>query len=277
MRPTTVADESPLLPVAPSPPLPPCHRIPWDSEFFGVPIAMVDGNQFTTARVAAVLAWCRQEHIRCAYFLAESNDSQTIRLAERSGFEFQDVRITLELGSTGGKTPDLPASDITIRAGRIGDIPALRQIAATAYRDARFYFDRRFDRRQCDLLYAGWLESICQRGPEHVRIAERGQCIVGYVCCEFDGLGAGRIGLTGVEATNRGQGVGRRLVVDALRWFHERGIEHPTVVTQARNVPAQRLYQRCGFVTQAVHLWYHRWFGEGPLFDSLGNVGLECP
>jgi hypothetical protein len=31
-------------------------------------------------------------------------------------------------------------------------------------------------------------------------------------------------------------------------------------VTQGRNIPAQRTYQRCGFQTAAVQLWYHRWF-----------------
>jgi ribosomal protein S18 acetylase RimI-like enzyme len=32
-----------------------------------------------------------------------------------------------------------------------------------------------------------------------------------------------------------------------------------SVVTQGRNVAAQRLYQRAGFVTASTQLWYHRW------------------
>jgi hypothetical protein len=32
------------------------------------------------------------------------------------------------------------------------------------------------------------------------------------------------------------------------------------VVTQGRNSKAQRLYERCGFLTRSVQLWYHRWF-----------------
>jgi len=32
------------------------------------------------------------------------------------------------------------------------------------------------------------------------------------------------------------------------------------VVTQGRNLAAQRLYQRNGFVTASLQLWYHRWF-----------------
>jgi len=32
-----------------------------------------------------------------------------------------------------------------------------------------------------------------------------------------------------------------------------------TVVTQGLNVPAQRLYQKSGFLVSSVYLWYHLW------------------
>ena len=32
------------------------------------------------------------------------------------------------------------------------------------------------------------------------------------------------------------------------------------VVTQGRNIAGQRLYQRCGFLTRSVELWYHKWY-----------------
>jgi hypothetical protein len=33
-------------------------------------------------------------------------------------------------------------------------------------------------------------------------------------------------------------------------------------VTQARNVPAQRLYQQLGFFTKTMSLYYHKWLVE---------------
>ena len=238
----------------------PCRRLAWDSEFFGFAVAMVEGHRLTDERAATALDWCRAERVRCAYFLAEADDPPTLRAAERHGFELQDIRITLELGSSAWKTLELPALDVAVRAGRVDDLSQLGQIAAAAYRHTRFYFDQRFERRKCDSLYAQWIESFAGRSPENVRVAERGGRLEGYVCCEPDGLAGGRIGLTGVDAGSRNQGLGRLLVVDGLRWLAERGIDRPTVVTQARNVPAQRLFQRCGFVTKTVQLWYHRWF-----------------
>ena len=84
---------------------------------------------------------------------------------------------------------------------------------------------------------------------------------MGYVSCHLDGEdGAGRIGLVAVSSHARGDGLGRTLVLAALRWFEEQGVGTVRVVSQARNCEAQRLYQRCGFVTDSVHLWYHKWY-----------------
>jgi ribosomal protein S18 acetylase RimI-like enzyme len=45
----------------------------------------------------------------------------------------------------------------------------------------------------------------------------------------------------------------------ALAWFCAQGLQRAQVVTQGRNIAAQRLYQKCGFRTGEIALWYHRW------------------
>jgi len=72
--------------------------------------------------------------------------------------------------------------------------------------------------------------------------------------------GLGRIGLVGAGAEARGRGVARALVLAALSWFRSRGSERVQVTTQGRNIAAQRLYQRCGFLTHSVSLYYHKWY-----------------
>ena len=71
---------------------------------------------------------------------------------------------------------------------------------------------------------------------------------------------AGQIGLVGVHPDARGNGVGAALVNAGLRWFGSVGARDVAVVTQGQNVTAQRLYQRCGFATSRIELWYHKWF-----------------
>jgi ribosomal protein S18 acetylase RimI-like enzyme len=67
-----------------------------------------------------------------------------------------------------------------------------------------------------------------------------------------------------VAADARGRSLGSALVEHSLRWFGERGMKDVSVVTQGRNAAAQRLYQRCGFITDSVQIWYHRWFRKQP-------------
>ena len=69
----------------------------------------------------------------------------------------------------------------------------------------------------------------------------------------------GSIGLIAVDASSQGSGLGGRLLVSALHYFRNHGMTSVTVVTQGRNLKSQRLYQRCGFLTQSVGLWYHHW------------------
>ena len=63
----------------------------------------------------------------------------------------------------------------------------------------------------------------------------------------------------GVSLEGRGQGIGRQLVLYALQWFKERHCTLVKVSTQGRNILAQRVYERAGFLTSNLSLWYHSW------------------
>ena len=64
----------------------------------------------------------------------------------------------------------------------------------------------------------------------------------------------------GIAPQARGQGLGLALMYTALGWFHAAGARRVQVVTQGRNLPALRLYQRGGFQVEMVQLWFHKWF-----------------
>jgi ribosomal protein S18 acetylase RimI-like enzyme len=53
-----------------------------------------------------------------------------------------------------------------------------------------------------------------------------------------------------------------------MAYFGKRRIAKVNVVTQGRNVRAQRLYQKSGFATDSVMLWYHKWFRNSQLVSS---------
>jgi len=237
-----------------------CRKLEWDSSFFGYNIALVNAERLTDATAAEVRNWCHENRIDCLYFLADASDPATVRVAEDNGFRFLDVRLTL--GTTIGEIPSSRLPGGTIRFGKPADANVLRSIASQSHRDSRFYYDPYFSRSQCDALYQTWIEKSLNGYAEAVLVAEYNDELVGYLSCHTHSPGKGEIGLFAVRSKAQGKGLGHGLVSESLRWFSANGRSQVTVVTQGRNVPSQRVYQRCGFQTKLVQLWYHAWFSR---------------
>lgn len=237
----------------------PCLLLPWDTAFWGVRIGRVQGDRLTDERVRMIHSWCRNEAIRCLYFLARADDLQTIHLAWEHNFMFVDVRMTFRQ-----RVSALVAahgdSAISIRPARPDDGPVLGRIARESYRDTRFYFDGHFERERADTMYEIWIQRNCQSADTFVLVAERDGAPAGYISGHRDAAGAGSIALVGVDVRARGRGIGQALVQRALAQFASEGHRDISVITQGRNDAAQRLYQRSGFVTHRVETWYHRWY-----------------
>ena len=236
----------------------PCVLLEWDSNFFGVPIARVQGTRLTPETASQIDAWQRAHAVRCLYFTADVDDATTARLAEAGGYLLVDVRLTF---GRAAQPADVSFNDPTLRLARPEDKPALMDIARVSHRDTRFYYDHHFPREKCDALYARWIEKAVEGSAQAVWVAESDSRPAGYVTCHADPAArTGSIGLIAVAESARGQGLGSRLTRQALGWLAAQGLQQNTVVTQGRNVPAQRLYQKHGFLTRTLQLTYHRWW-----------------
>lgn len=242
---------------------PPCEILEWDSTFFGRRIARMNGGRATAAHADAVLAWCAANHVACLYFLADLDDAETVRAVEQRGFALVDARLTLGLRTASARRA------VGVRPARLDDLPALEAMARINHTDSRFYYDGHFSRAQCDELYATWIKRSCEGWADAVLVAQRGgegaNAVAGYITCHVSKdpsreAQIGSIGLLGVGEASQGQGLGGALIDAALEYFDGRGIERVEVVTQGRNVRAQRAYQRRGFVSERAQLWFHRWF-----------------
>jgi dTDP-4-amino-4,6-dideoxy-D-galactose acyltransferase len=245
-----------------------CEYLPWDSRFFEKRIARITASRLTDQDVESAIAWCDANHIDCLYVLADVADDATVRSIEKRGFHLVDVRVTKEHGRIGGLDLDSRQRELEIRGALPDDIPALKAIARVSHRDSRFCFDENFGPERGAALFEEWIEKSCNGWAEAVLVGVRDGRAVGYISCHRESPTDGKIGLLAVSNEVRGQGYGVALVNAALAWFKHDGMSRVTVVTQGRNVAAQRLYQRCGFVTRTVQLWYHHWRSAGAAFTG---------
>lgn len=234
------------------------HIHEWETSFFGVKTARVLPSRVTSVDIQSILEECRLSSVQVVHYLADADDDNSVLAAEQAGFHLVDVRITLEWNVT--SIPSNQTNNCTIRDFLAKDVPVLQEIARSSYSQTRFYYDRHYSKERCDELYATWIAKTCQEESGRVIVSERDGAIVGFVTCvtEPDIL-EGKIGLVGVRRDAQGKAVGRTLVTEAQRWFAAAGMRRVTVVTQIRNISAQRLYQRCGFVTCGIGFWYHKW------------------
>jgi dTDP-4-amino-4,6-dideoxy-D-galactose acyltransferase len=234
----------------------------WDSAFFGRRVAKLSVSRLDRVTLDAVLRWSEEQRIEWLHFLADVNDAETVRLATGAGFELTDIRLELVLDLRWPRVaPVLPPPEIRIRSAGDQDLTYLQPIAAEVHTDSRFFHDSRVSSEDAVRLFETWIKRSCLEGfADQVLVAERGGQAVGYVTGSLTENGAGHIGLVGVATSVRGQGVGMALVQSIITWFADRECQRVGVVTQGRNITAQRLYQACGFRSQSVQLWFHRWF-----------------
>lgn len=231
----------------------------WDTQFFGARIASLSApaSGLDDAALRAADGWCRAERVDCLYLRSDADDVTTLRAAGALGFRFVDVRITLDCEL--GKLPT-PSAHEVIRSARAEDLPALRAMAAYNHANTRFYADGRFARERCDELYATWIEKSVNGWAERVLVPDEGAGALGYLSIHLRPENTAEIGLVGLAREAQGRGLGQKLVESAIAWMRAKGCARSTVVTQGRNIAAQRLYQAAGFRTCAMELWHHRWF-----------------
>lgn len=230
-----------------------CRILDWDSEFWGFPIARVVPERVDVATAGRIERWCEGHGVACAYLLSGAEDAETAAAAEGVGFTPVDTRVTLERPGGLSSAGPPPVDGLKIRLAHPDDEAALVGLARRAHRDTRFFFDRHFSSARAAEMYAAWVSRGMTEDSFRVFLAERDDSPAGYVLVKTDPV---EIDLIAVEEASRGDGIGRTLVAKAIEESPDGSVR---VVTQARNVPALRLYESCGFRVVKTEAWYHRW------------------
>lgn len=236
----------------------------WDSEQLGMEAARIDylvasdsyaeQHETKTALLGEVIEQARERGIKHLSARLDAGDLSGLHALEEAGFITVDSILTFARDLKANPPIALPAA-YRIRFATSEDTPAVAALAREAYSYDRFHADPAIDDESADELHAAWLSNSCAgTAADAVVIAEDEEGLLGYVTCKlqrdtqkFLGRMVGTIVLVATAESARGRGVGHAITMAALCWFQEQGASIVEVGTQLRNIPASRLYQRCGF------------------------------
>jgi len=127
------------------------------------------------------------------------------------------------------------------------------KISGNSFNHSRFFRDKHIKRKVQTIIKEEWVASYFkgERGTNLIVINEN-ERIVGFVllCEKFNGSNTttGIIDLIAVKSNSRGKGYGRSLIESAEFLGHKSGWTEIEIGTQTTNLPAMRLYNRCGYI-----------------------------
>jgi predicted GNAT family acetyltransferase len=188
--------------------------------------------------------------VECLYLSIDALETRTIERAIRVGATLTDLRLTLSAHSSA--FPQL--EDGRTRRAADDELRQLEGLARNLAAESRFARDSRFAPEAVARMYELWSARCLENG---VVVVPAGT-LCGFVGAVDDPTGA-RIELVYVSPDGRGHGLAAAMVVDAARAL---GAAEVTVVTQAGNLAAQRVYQSVGFRTRGSEALLHLWFDD---------------
>ena len=238
------------------------RRMDWDSSHFGLEIVQLDRPPDSMDEGASAIRAAREQGADCVYCLVAADDYMCAWRLEAAGFVARDLRLEFQRRVDPRPLDAVPE----LRACTGADVDALADLSAKVFTRTRFAADPGFPRQRVTSLYDIWLRNSVSGYANAVLVSGAVGTPDGFVTLHASQYVA-RIGLIAVDASARGGGLGLGLVNGAMHWAAEHSCSELRVVTQGSNTAAQRLYQRCGFVTATAHTWFHAWPSRvrGPL------------
>jgi dTDP-4-amino-4,6-dideoxy-D-galactose acyltransferase len=252
------------------------RKLPWDSQQLRMPAARIDyllaAGSYNEQRSAKemlleeLLVEAQNLGVWHMSARVDASDLSTLHVLEEAGFITVDGLLTFVLDLK-EHSPVEPINDFKIRLANADDAPETAALARSAFVYDRFHADPFIDRKLADELHANWVRNSCDGdAADAVLIAEDESGLLGFVTCKLAGYvehnssnhRRGAIALVASAPQARGRRVGYSLTMAALEWFRRSGCEIVEVGTQLSNIPASRLYQKCGFQLRATSVSLRR-------------------
>lgn len=231
----------------------------WDTQQLGLAVAKIIPTEFDQAELSATLNTLRQQHIKLVYWVVPESAHIAIAAAKQQGGICVDHKVTYLIDLRDMQTASLNIETIQpYPLSQPND--ALIQLAYESGKYSRFRNDPHLTETQFQAVYKTWMiNSALHKIADDVLVVRNAHDdIVGMITLGEKNQ-RGDIGLLAVAESARGQQCGKKLVHAAQQYFIEKSFAYSQVVTQQENIPACKLYEKCGYAVEKVEYFFHFW------------------
>ena len=233
----------------------------WDSNIFGITMAAIEAPKLTPETIPLIINEAKEQEVRFLQYLCPCDDLASIHQAESNSFHLVDIRLTFQkILSSSDLIPE-KKSGIHFGLATPAHIPDIITMSTGLYDDFRYCVDTQFPREKVDTFYHTWLSNAVYGKYDHLCY-----CLfindkpIGYCTIRFNDQHTASLGLFGIAKEHQRKSLGNYLLQLTCADLFEKGYKEIHVVTQGKNIGAQRTYQGNGFKTLSVEMWYHKWF-----------------
>jgi dTDP-4-amino-4,6-dideoxy-D-galactose acyltransferase len=237
------------------------ERLAWDSELFGFSVARILDASLRESDLARVLRNLRDAGAVLAYWSVGASDHESATAAGNHGGLHVDTKVTYGLRiAPGDDTCDPTAGASVVDYAAREASPELERLALQSGAFSRFRTDPNVPRAVFERLYRIWIQRSAAReiADRILVVSEPRETLGGFLTLRFEGETC-TLGLLAVEPGSRGHGYGRLLLRAAHDLCRSRGYSRASLVTQAANAPACRLFEAAGYGIEQRELVFHFW------------------
>lgn len=234
------------------------HLLDWDTERLRIKTAKIHTN---IDNLPDILSQAKSQQIKLVYWQTPNLENY-LHAAEKYHGILTDRKITYLIDLTQLNPSELEQSltQSTERYTEQTASPALLHLAYESGNYSRFRADPHLSEQQFQAIYQEWINnSVNHSIAKEVLVIRNLENELLGMATLGEKNNRGDIGLLAVSEKARGQHVGTNLVKSAQHYFLTQQYTHSQVVTQETNIPACRLYEKCGYHKETTEFFFHFW------------------
>ena len=229
----------------------------FDSKLFGFKVAKILVPSLAPEQLTVLLQTLHSLGVRLAYWQFSQQDETSQGAAQQLHGFLASNQVTYAINLTQTLPP--PAFPEVLCYQEMAPSPAMYVLVEEIGKLSRFGMDNNFPDELMQRMYHAWIENSVNRSlaQEILVIKEADKIIAMATLGEKNHRGD--LGLVAVSKNHVRKQFGSKLIYTALRYFISHGYEVAQVVTQQANLPACKLYEKCGFTMEKIDNFYHFW------------------